>query len=172
MQIPCGYDLQSYQAPKIDIKGFVRDPHRTPTQLDGDAVSTLDDFIILKPVARLFRCRLSDILGSRGPTGFNPAGQTHAQHAYWPEFHDSRKLVTATRAGTLTFRVHRLCRHSALNLNRKQHRVRPNGAEAAGVTLANCCTAPQTIACSSPSNQVLEQNFYPWCPRALEVKLL
>ena len=47
------------------------------------------------------------------PAGFNLAGETNPEHAYWAEFHDSRKLVTATRAGTLGLRAHGPNRPSA-----------------------------------------------------------
>ena len=58
----------------------------------------------------LFRCRLDRILGSRRLARFNPISKTLAKHAYWTEFHRSRNLVTATRAGALGLRAHGLTR--------------------------------------------------------------
>src|ERR1700682_867289 len=73
------------------------------------------------------------------PAGFNLAGETNPEHAYWAEFHDSRTLVTATRAGALTFGVHRLGRYSALNRSRKHHHAptewRESGQHAPGQTV-------------------------------------
>src|SRR5260370_17991547 len=54
------------------------------------------DFLALS----LYWCRLGGFL-ERRLAGHNPASKTLAKHADRTEFHCSRKLVTATRAGAL-----------------------------------------------------------------------
>ena len=68
---------------------------------------------MLKALARLFRGRIDGNLGNRRLTGLNPSSQTLAKHAYWAEFHRSRKLVAAARAGMSVPRVHEPNRSSA-----------------------------------------------------------
>src|ERR1700722_11837606 len=99
MQIPCGYDLQSYQTPKIDIECFVSDAHRTATQLDRATVFACHERIVLKSLRRLFRCRLDGVLGSRGAIGFNPASKTLTKHAYLAGFVDPGERRAAFGTG-------------------------------------------------------------------------
>src|ERR1700675_3192519 len=75
---------------------------------------------MLKSLRRLFRRRLDRFL-ERRLAGFNPASKTLAKHAYRTEFHCSRKLVAAARAGALGLRFHGPKRPSAGNLSQKQH---------------------------------------------------
>src|SRR5208283_2268715 len=90
---------------QIDIEGLISDAHRTATQLNRFPIFTRDQSIMLKSLLRVFRCRLDRFL-ERRLAGFNPASKTLAKHADRTEFHCSRKLVTATRAGALAFRAH------------------------------------------------------------------
>ena len=106
-------DFQCHGAVQIDVERFVSDPHRTATQLDRFPVFARHQFIVLKSLRCLFRCRLDRILGSRRLAGLNPASESLAKHADRTEFHCSRKLVTATRAGALGLRAHGPNRPSA-----------------------------------------------------------
>src|SRR5271166_5184608 len=99
-------DFQCHRAVKIHVERFVRDPHRSATQLDWFPVFALHQFIMLKALHRPFRRRLDRILGSRGLAGLNPASKTLAKHADRTEFHCSRELVTAGRTGALGLRAH------------------------------------------------------------------
>src|SRR5580658_8545168 len=91
---------------QIDVDRFVSDPHRAATQLNRCPVFALDQFIMLKALPRLFRCRLDGTHGSRKLAGFNPTSESLAKHANRTEFHCFRNLVTATRAGALGLRAH------------------------------------------------------------------
>src|ERR1700730_13244756 len=114
-------DFQGYGAVQINVERLVSYAHCTATQLDRFPVFARHQLIMLEALVRLFRCRLDRFFRTRGPPGVYRASETHPEHAYWAEFHDSGKFIAATRAGALTFRVHRLGRHSALNRSRKQH---------------------------------------------------
>src|SRR5580704_56647 len=105
-------DLQCYGTAQIDVERLVSDAHRTATQLDWLPVFALDQLIVLKSLQRLFQCRLHSILETR-PARRNPIGKSLAQQADRTEFHCSRKLVTAARAGALGLRFHGPKRPSA-----------------------------------------------------------
>jgi hypothetical protein len=62
--------------------------------------------LVLKTFHRLFRCQLDRILGNRRLSGLSCASESLAKYADRTEFHCSRKLVTATRAGALGFPAH------------------------------------------------------------------
>ena len=51
-------DFQCHRAVQIDVKRFVSDSHRTATQLDRFPVFARHQFIVLKSLRCLFRCRL------------------------------------------------------------------------------------------------------------------
>src|SRR5271165_5604996 len=100
-------DLQSHRASEIDVERFVSDPHRTATQLDRFPVFARNQFIVLKALHWLVRCcRLDSILGNRRLAGLNPASKSLAKNADRTEFHSSRKLIAAARAGALGLRAH------------------------------------------------------------------
>jgi hypothetical protein len=67
--------------------------------------SSIGQFIMLKALRCVFRSGLDRILRRR-LAGFNPVSKSLAKHAYWTEFHCSRKLVAAARAGALGLRLH------------------------------------------------------------------
>src|SRR5271166_3752844 len=98
-------DLQCHGAMQIDIERFVSDSHCTATQLDWIPVTAPQQFIMLKALSRLSRCRLDHIL-ERRPARRNPTGKTLAEHAYRAKFHRSRKLIAAGRTGALGLRAH------------------------------------------------------------------
>src|SRR5271165_1939407 len=98
-------DLQCHRALQIDIERFVSDSHCTATQLDWIPVTAPQQFIVLKSLRRLFRCRLERILRRR-LAGLNPVSKSLAKHADRTEFHRSRKLIAASRAGALGLRAH------------------------------------------------------------------
>jgi len=54
---------------------FVSDPHRTTTQLHRLAIFAHHQFIVLKSLGRLFRCRLDRFLGRRRLAGPQPREQ-------------------------------------------------------------------------------------------------
>src|SRR5271165_6242858 len=104
-------DFQRHRAVQIDVERLVSNPHCTATQLDRFPVFTRDQLIVLKSLRCLFRrCQLDRILGSRRLAGLNPglnpATKTLAKHAYRTEFHRSRNLVSAARAGALGLGAH------------------------------------------------------------------
>src|SRR5262245_47195049 len=98
-------DFQCHGAAQIDVKRPVSNAHRTATQFDRFPAFARHQLVVVKSLHRLFRCRLERVL-SRRLAGLNPASKTLAKHADWTEFHGSRKLVTAARAGALGLRVH------------------------------------------------------------------
>jgi len=59
--------------------------------------------------------------------------KTLAKHADRTEFHRSRKLVAAARAGALGLRFHGLKRPFSRNLSRKQRHAPPSGAKSASI---------------------------------------
>ena len=61
-EISLADDFQCHGAVQIDVERFVSDPHRTATQLDRFPVFALHQFIMLKSLRCLFRCRLDRIL--------------------------------------------------------------------------------------------------------------
>src|SRR5271165_5839241 len=87
-------DLQCNRAVQIDVERLVGDSHRTATQLDRFPVFTLYQFIVLKSLRWLIRCRLGRFFGSGRRARLNPASKSLAKHADRTEFHCSRKLVT------------------------------------------------------------------------------
>jgi hypothetical protein len=112
IQISLADNFQCHGTAKIDVKRLVSDAHRTPTQLDRFAVFARHQLIVLKALDRLFRLPLDRVLGSR-LAGLNPSNERLAQHADRTEFHRSRKLIAAARAGTLGFCAHGPNRSSA-----------------------------------------------------------
>ena len=65
-------DFQCHRAVQIDVERFVSDPHRTATQLDRFPVFARHQFIMLKSLHRLFRCRLERVLGSEDSPDSTP----------------------------------------------------------------------------------------------------
>src|SRR5215472_5744608 len=107
-------DFERYRAAQIDVERFISDPHRTATQLDRFSIFTRHQFVVLKSLHSLFRyCRLDRFLGSGGLAGLNRASHSLAEHANRTEFHRSRKLIAAARAGALGLCAHGLNRPSA-----------------------------------------------------------
>src|SRR6516165_1101794 len=97
-------DFQRHRAVQIDVERFISDSHRTATQLDRFPAFARYQLIVLKSFWWLVRCRLDRLL-ERRLAGRNPASKTLAEHADRAEFHRSRKLVTAARAGALGLRA-------------------------------------------------------------------
>src|SRR6516162_4371438 len=93
-------DFQSHRAVQIDIERLVSDPHRATTQLEQFPVFTRHQLEVLKSFQWLVRWRLKYI-PRRRLAGFNPASKSLAKHADRTEFHSSRKLIAAARAGAL-----------------------------------------------------------------------
>src|ERR1700751_3624768 len=98
-------DFQRHRAVQIDVERLVSDPHRSATQLERFPVFTRHQLEVLKPLRWLVRCRL-ECIPRRGLAGFNPASKSLAKHADRTEFHSSRKLIAAARAGALGLRFH------------------------------------------------------------------
>ena len=130
-EISLADDFQCHRAVQIDVERLVSDAHCTATQLDRFPVFARHQFIMLKSLHRLFGCRLDRFLGSRRLAGLNPASESLAKHADRTEFHCSRKLIAATRAGALGLRVHGPNRPSAAIWAEKQHHAPPSGAKSA-----------------------------------------
>src|SRR5208282_3597181 len=105
-------DFQSHGAAQIDVESLVGDAHCTATQFDRFPVFTRHQFEVLIPLHRLFRCRLYRSL-ERRRAGLRRAWESPAKHAYRTEFHRSRKLVAAARAGAFGLRAHGPNRPSA-----------------------------------------------------------
>src|SRR4029077_1169225 len=105
VKIASANDLQGNGAAQIDVERFVSDTHRSATQLDRCPVRALRQLIILKALRYLFRRGLDRMLRRR-LAGFNPLSESLAKHADRTEFHCSRKLITATRAGASVLRFH------------------------------------------------------------------
>ena len=95
---------------------------------------------MLKSLHRLIQCRRNRFLRRR-LAGLNPTGKTLAQQADRTEFHCSRKLVAAARAGALG-----LCAHSPNRSVESNTTLPPSSAKSASTSLANCCPGPRTIA--------------------------
>ena len=104
--------FECHRAMQIDVERFVGDSHGTATQLDRFPVFAFDEFIMLKALAYA-SVELDRILGSRRRTGLDPTSNSLVKHANRTEFHRSRKLVTATRAGAFGLRAHGANRPSA-----------------------------------------------------------
>src|SRR6516162_6818533 len=98
-------DFQRHGAVQIDVEGYVSDPHRTAAQLDRFAVFARHQLVVLKSFWWLVRCR-PDRLLERRLARLDAASKTLAKHADRTEFHRSRKLITAARAGALGLRAH------------------------------------------------------------------
>ena len=90
----------------IHVEGLVGDSHCTATQLDRSSVFSRYQCIMLKSLRYLVRCCRLDRFLERRLAGLNRACKTFAKHAYRTEFHCSRKLVAAARAGALGLRAH------------------------------------------------------------------
>src|SRR6516225_2371608 len=97
-QIPLADDLKGYRTAQIYVERLVRDPHRAATQFHRLSVFACHQLIVVKPLRWLVRYRLQCTL-SRRLARLNPTGKALAEHADGTEFHGSRKLVTAARAG-------------------------------------------------------------------------
>src|ERR1700688_1321098 len=106
-EISLADDFQCHGAVQIDVDRLVSDAHCTATQLGRCSIFALHQFIMLKALRCLFRCGLECILRRR-LAGLNPVSESLAKHADRTEFHCSRKLVTASRAGALGLRAHGL----------------------------------------------------------------
>src|SRR5271166_3792905 len=130
-EISLADDFQCHGAVQIDVKRLVSNAHCTATQLDRFSVFARDQLIVLKSVRRVLRCRLERILRRR-LGGLSPASETLAHHADRTEFHRSRKLVAATRAGAFCLRAHSPNRPSATTSGRKQRHAPPSGAKPTG----------------------------------------
>src|SRR6266403_453431 len=104
-EIPFANDFKCHGAAQIDVDGLVSDAHSTPTQLDRCPIIALRQLIILKAVRQQLRFWFDRFL-KRRLAGLDPASKTLAKHAYRTEFHCSRKLVAAARAGALGLRFH------------------------------------------------------------------
>src|SRR6516165_5476998 len=104
-EISLADNLQRHRASEIDVQGFVSDPHRTATQFDRFPVFVRHQLVVLKSFRWLAMCRLYCFL-ERGLAGLKAASKTLAEHAYRAEFHRSRKLITAARAGALGLCAH------------------------------------------------------------------
>src|SRR6516165_6169451 len=98
-------DFQRHRAVEIDVERFVSDPHRTATQLDRLPAFARYQLVVLKSFWWLVRCRLDRLL-ERRLARLNTASKTLTEQADRAEFHGSRKLVTAARAGALGLRAH------------------------------------------------------------------
>src|SRR5262249_5840520 len=107
-EIPFADDLQRHGAVQIHVERLVSDPHRPPTQLDWFPIFARHQLVVLKSSRWLLQCCWLDrFLRNRRLAGLNPVGcKSLAKHADWTEFHCSRKLVTAARAGALGLHFH------------------------------------------------------------------
>src|SRR5271165_4574342 len=98
-------DFQSHWAVQIDVERLVGDAHRTPTQFERFPVFTRHQLVVVKSLRWLLRHRL-ECIPRRRLAGLNPVSKSLAKHADRTEFHCSRKLIAATRAGALGLRAH------------------------------------------------------------------
>ena len=99
-------DFQCHRAVQINVERLVSDAHRTATQLDRFSIFARHQLIMLKSLSCLFPRRLDRFLDRR-LTGFNTVGEGFAKHTDRTEFHRSRKLISATRAGASFLRFHK-----------------------------------------------------------------
>src|ERR1700747_2035587 len=136
-------DFQCHGAAQIYIERLVSDSHRTATQLNRLPVLARHQLVVVKSLYWPFRCRL-DCLLERRHAGLHRARDSCAKHADRAEFHCSRKLVTAVRAGALGLRTHGPNRPS-VESNTTIPRVARNRMAR---PLAYCCPVAQAIACS------------------------
>src|ERR1700758_4589358 len=119
---------------------------------------------MLESLHRLFGCcRPGRILGSKRLAGLNPVSKSLAKHADRTKLHCSRKLVTATRTGTLGLRAHAHGpnRSSAAFSAESNATLAPTGAKAASTApgkLLSRCTRNSVFLYTSASNHVSEQN--------------
>jgi hypothetical protein len=105
-EVSLANDFQCHRTVKINIERFVGDAHCAPTQFDRFPVLVHHQFVVLKSLHRLFRCQAGRFLGSRILAALKRTTKTLPKHANRAEFHRSRKLVAATRAGALGLRAH------------------------------------------------------------------
>src|SRR5262249_33644511 len=104
-EIALANDFQSHGASQIDVERLVSDPHRTATQLDRFPAFARHQLVVVESLRSLVRYRLERIL-SRRLAGRNATAKSLPKQADRTEFHRSRKLVTAARAGALGLRAH------------------------------------------------------------------
>jgi hypothetical protein len=116
---------------------------------------------VLKSFRRLVRCRSDRLLETR-LAGLNPASKTLAEHAHRTEFHRSRKLIAAVRAGALGLCAHVPNRPSATTATETKttlHRVVRNRP---AQRLVYCCPVARAIACSFIlARQIIFRNKIP-----------
>jgi hypothetical protein len=124
-------ELQSHGAVQIDVERFVSDPHRAATQLDRFPVFARYQLVVLKSFWWLVRRRLDRLL-ERRLARLNAATKTLAEHANRTEFHRSRKLITAARAGALGPRFHGSDRHSEAIKASQRAWISPSAGSGAG----------------------------------------
>src|SRR6516225_6135655 len=87
---------------------------------------------MLKSLYNLFRCcRLDRFLGSRRLAGLNRASDSLAEHTDRTEFHRSRKLIAAAKAGALGLFAHGSNRPSVATSARRNTTLAPSGAKLA-----------------------------------------
>ena len=58
VEISCADDLQRHRTVKVHVERFVRDTHRTATQLDRFPIFAGHHLVVLKSLRRPFRCRV------------------------------------------------------------------------------------------------------------------
>src|SRR6516162_1160984 len=153
-------DLQGHRASEIDVERFVSDPHCTATQLDRFPVFARHQLVVLKSFHRPFRRRPSCFLDRR-LAGLNAADKTLAEHTDRTEFHRSRKLIAAARAGALGLFAHGSNRPSVAASARSNTTLAPSGAKSPGPApskLLSRSTSNCVFAYLSPSNHIPEQN--------------
>src|SRR6516164_5556953 len=140
-EISLADDLQCHWAAQIDVECLVSYPHCTATQFNRFPVFARHQLIMLKSMVCMFRCRLGRFLERRF-AGLNSASETLAKQADRTEFHRSRKLVTAARAGAFGLRAHFPNRPSATTAADSNTMPAPIGAKSAsialGVLLSRC----------------------------------
>src|ERR1700730_13208699 len=152
-------DFQCHGAVEIDVERLVSDPHRTATQLDRFPVLARHQLIVLKSLHRLPQCGLDRTLGRRRLAGLNSASEPLAKHADRTEFHCSRKLVAAARAGSLGLHAHGPNRPSAaIRKQPPRSTERRESASTAPAKLLSRSTNDCVFLYTSASNHVSEQN--------------
>src|SRR6516162_3497833 len=141
-------DFQRHRAVQIDVERFVSDPHRTAAQLDRFSIFTLHQLVVLKSLHSLFRCCCPDrFLGSGSLAGLNRPSDSLAKHANRTEFHCSRKLIAAARAGASELRFH--------GPNRPSDAIK--ASQGAWISLS-ICAGPDTVQPTSLRNSAVRHN--------------
>ena len=108
--------------------------------------------LLLKSLWWLVRCRLDRLL-ERRLARLNPATKTLAEHTNRTEFHRSRKLVTAARAGALDVCAHSPSRPSAASSTESKTGLHREARNRPARPLANYCSVPQGIPCFTNNNR-------------------